>query len=149
MEGDCEENRLLVVEPAEVQTDLLSAKALVKSTEQIIVLTEAVINIEQPPKPAEMSVKDQNEFDENVKKWVAGLAAPERNKAKKLLKRYACAFATNNKRTGRADMVKHETTEARSIKQSPRSIPLAKCNEVKELVDEMKRSGVIEPSSGP
>ena len=46
-------------------------------------------------------------------------------------------------------MVKHEidTGEVRSIKQSPRRIPLAMRNEVKELVDEMKRSGVIEPSS--
>ena len=43
-------------------------------------------------------------------------------------------------------MVKHEivTGEARPIKQVPRSIPLQKPNEVKELVDEMKRSGVIE-----
>ena len=46
-------------------------------------------------------------------------------------------------------MIKHEidTGEARPIKQAPRSIPLAKLNEVKELVDEMKRSGVIEPLS--
>ena len=46
---------------------------------------EAVINNEQPPEPAEMSAKDQKEFGENVEKWVEGLAAPERNKAKKLL----------------------------------------------------------------
>ena len=48
-------------------------------------------------------------------------------------------------------MVKHEidTGGARRTKQAPRSIPLAKRNEVKELVDEMRRSGVIEPSSGP
>ena len=32
--------------------------------------------------------------------------------------------------------------------QAPRSIPLAKRNEFKDLVDEMKRSGVIETSSG-
>ena len=91
---------------AEIQTDLISAKALVKSTEQKIVrvrvlnlsghekvisknidvgqcaLVEAVINNEQPPKPAEMSTKDQKEIGENLEKWVAGLAAPQRNKAK-------------------------------------------------------------------
>ena len=91
------------------------------------------------------------EFGENVEKWITGLAAAEKNKAKKLLKRYAFAFATNNKSQGRTAMVKHEidTGEARPIKQAPRSIPLAKRNEVKELVDEMKKSGVIEPSSGP
>ena len=37
IEGDCEENRLWVVEPAEIDADLLSAKDLVKSTEQRIV----------------------------------------------------------------------------------------------------------------
>ena len=49
----------------------------------------------------------------------------------------------NNGRKGRT------ATTARSIKQAPRSIPLAKRNVVKELVDKMKRSGVIELSSGP
>ena len=47
-------------------------------------------------------------------------------------------------------MIKHEidTGEARLIKQTLRSISLAKRKEVKVLVDEMKRSGVTEPSSG-
>ena len=175
MEGDCVENHLWVVEPAELRSDLLSAKVLVKTTEQEIVpvrvlnlsdqkkvisknsevgqcaTVEAVINSEQLPKPAEMSAKDQHEFDVSVEKWVVGLAAPERNKAKKLLKRYACAFATNKKRQGRTAMVKHEidTGEARPIKQANRNIQQPKRNEVKELVDEMKRSGGIEPSSDP
>ena len=90
-----------VVEPAEIQTDLILAKVLIKSTEQKIIPVrmlnlsghekvisknsnvgqcapvEAVINNEQLPESAEMSVKDQKEFCENVKKWLAGLAAPE------------------------------------------------------------------------
>ena len=37
MKGYCEENRLWVVEPAEIQKELLSAKALIKLTEQKIV----------------------------------------------------------------------------------------------------------------
>ena len=76
--------------------------------------------------------------------WVA---ASERNKAKKLLKRYNWAFATNNRRQWRTGMVKQEidTSEVRLIKQVPRSILLVKSNEV----DEMKRSDVIEWSSGP
>ena len=103
---------------------------------------EAIIKNGQPPISAEMSGKNQKEFDENMEKWEAGLAAPERNKAKKLLKRYACAFAMNNRKQGRTGMVKHEidTGEARPIKQAPRSISLAKRSEVKELVDEMKRA---------
>ena len=48
-------------------------------------------------------------------------------------------------------MVIHEidTCEKRPIKQAPRSIPLAKRNEVKDLVHEMKRISVFEPSSYP
>ena len=46
---------------------------------------EAVINNEQSPELAQLSAKDHKEFGENVEKWVEGLAAPERNKAKKLL----------------------------------------------------------------
>ena len=46
--------------------------------------------------------------------------------------------------------MKHEidTGEARPIIQAPRCISLSKRNEVKELV-RMKRSGLIQPSSGP
>ena len=78
-----------VGEPAGINTDLISAKALVKSTERKIVLVrvlnlsghekiiskntdvgecapvEVIINTEQPPKPAEMTTKDQKEFVEN------------------------------------------------------------------------------------
>ena len=93
-----------------------------------------------------MSAKDQKEFGENVEKWIAGLVAPERNKAKNLLKGYGSAFATNSRRQGRTSMVKHKTDtgEVRPIKQASRSMSRSKRNEVKELVNEMKRCGVIE-----
>ena len=100
------------------------------------------------PEPVEVSVKDQQEFNASVEESVAGLVAPARNKVKKLLKGFACIFTTSNKRQGRTAVVKPEidTGEARPIKQAPRKIPLAKRYEVKELVDEMNRSGVIEIS---
>ena len=47
---------------------------------------KAVINSEQLSEPAERSAKGQQEFGVSVQKSVAGLAAPERNKVKKLLK---------------------------------------------------------------
>ena len=84
------------MEPAEIQTELSSdhEKVINKNKEvgQCAPI-EAVINNEQPPEPAEMSAKDQQEFGENMRKWVADLASPERNKAKKLLKSYAWAFS--------------------------------------------------------
>ena len=69
-----------------------------------------------------------------MEKWVAGLAVLEKNK-----------------KQGRTGMVKHEidTGKGRQIKQAHGNIPLMKCNEIKELVEEMKRSGIIESSSSP
>ena len=73
-----------------------------------------------------------------MEKWVAVLAAPEKNKAKKLLKRYVLGFATKNRAQGRIGMVmKIHTAEARPIKQTPKNIPLAKRNKVKKLINKM------------
>ena len=53
----------------------------------------------------------------------------------------------NNRKQEKTEI---DTGEARQIKQAPRTEkPLATRNEVKELVDELKRRGGIESSSGP
>ena len=77
MEGDFEENRLWVVEPAEIQTELLSPKAFVKSTEQRIVPVR-VLNLSGHEKSSIKTQRcavinnepeeDQKEFVENVEK---------------------------------------------------------------------------------
>lgn len=175
IEGDCVDNRLWVVEPAEIKKELLTAKALVKpsqggripvrvlnlsSHEKVVNKShdigrcdpaEAIINCETTSGPAKMTPKDHEVFEEHVNKWVAGLPAPDRNKARQLLKKHASAFALKSKSQGRTAIVKHtiNTGEARPIKQAPRSVPLAKRDEVKRLVNEMERDGVIEPSSSP
>ena len=47
-----------------------------------------------------MSAKAEKEFGENVEKWVAGLAAPKRNKVRNVL---SYAFVTNNRGQGRTE----------------------------------------------
>ena len=142
----------MIVESAEIQTDLLLAKALIKSTKQKIVPmrvlnlsghekvisktsevaqcapVEVVINSEQLPEPIEMLPKDQQKFRISVEKWVAALTAPERNKERKLLLYYACASTMSSKSQGRTGMVKHAIA-------------------IKELVEELKRSGESSSSS--
>jgi hypothetical protein len=42
-----------------------------------------------------------------------------------------------------------DTGDARPIRQPPRRIPLAKQEEVEEMLDDMQRHGVIEESDSP
>ena len=174
MNGDCGAEKLWVVEPAENRySNILIANALVKSNkdglipvrvlnlsnkqEQICQFSdvgqctpaEAVVNLEtSTEKPAAMEKKN---LDGYIKEWTHQLSPSERNKAKQLLWKYASTFALTKEHQGRTSVVKHEihTADARPIKQPPRSVPLAKRDEVQKLISEMEKSGVIEPSSSP
>ena len=75
----------------------------------------------------------------------------ERQQARALLRKYATLFVTNESRNGKTSSVKHQinTSDAKPIRQVPRSIPLAKREEVNQIIDEMKDNKIIEPSSSP
>jgi hypothetical protein len=75
----------------------------------------------------------------------------EYKEASELLQKYAALFHADESREGRNSIVKHQinTGEARPIRQQPRSIALAKRDEVNHLIDEMRRNGVVEASSSP
>ncbi|XP_058977365.1 uncharacterized protein LOC131802038 [Musca domestica] len=128
MNGDCGAEKLWVVEPAENRN------------------TEAVVNLEtSTEKPAAMEKKH---LDGYIKEWTHQLSPSERNKAKQLLRKYASTFALTKEHQGRTSVVKHEinTADARPIKQPPRSVPLAKRDEVQKLISEMEKSGYYAPS---
>jgi len=52
---------------------------------------------------------------------------------------------------GNCDIMKHEIklSDSRSIKQTPRRIPISKRTEIHEIIREMKSQGVIEKSFSP
>jgi hypothetical protein len=64
---------------------------------------------------------------------------------------YEDIFAGTDEDYGRTNKVYHriDTGDARPIRQPPRRIPVAKQAEVKEMLDEMQRHGVIEESESP
>ena len=68
-----------------------------------------------------------------------------------MLRKYATLFVTDESRNGKTSSVKHQinTSDAKPIRQVPRSIPLAKREEVNQIIDEMKENKIIEPSSSP
>jgi hypothetical protein len=67
---------------------------------------------------------------------------------KELLTEYEDIFARDDEDYGRTNKVYHciDTGDARPILQPPRRIPLIKQAEVKEMLDDMERHGVIEES---
>lgn len=72
-------------------------------------------------------------------------------RARSLLLRYRNVFSSHDDDIGRTGVVQHEidTVETMPIRQRPRRVPVAREKEVEGMIEEMQRSGVIEPSTSP
>ena len=72
-------------------------------------------------------------------------------KAKKLLLRFSDVFSSQEGDLGRTSLVQHriDTEKERPIRQRARRIPIAKEREVEDLLEDMKRNKIIEPSASP
>ena len=70
---------------------------------------------------------------------------------RRLVERHQSTFATQGDGCGRTSLVQHriDTGNSVPIKLPPRRVPLAQEQEIEELLEEMKKSGIIEPSSSP
>jgi hypothetical protein len=70
---------------------------------------------------------------------------------RKLLTEYEDIFSGDDEDYGRTNKVYHriDTGDARTIRRPPRRIRLAKQAEIKEMLDDMQRHGVIEESDSP
>ena len=86
-----------------------------------------------------------------IQQFSQRLTASERQRVACLMKKYATIFVTEESRKGKSSPVKHhiDTGDAKPIRQQPRSVPLAKRDEVNSRIEEMHRNSVIEPSSSP
>ncbi|GBM66543.1 Retrovirus-related Pol polyprotein from transposon 297 [Araneus ventricosus] len=75
----------------------------------------------------------------------------QRTAVRKLLKEFQNLFSTCDADVGRCNMTQHRinTGDHPPIKQYPRRLPLARKEEVDNLVKEMVDNGIIEESSGP
>ena len=72
-------------------------------------------------------------------------------KARNLLLRYKDVFSAHDSDIGRTSVVQHEidTGDVTPIRQRPRRVPVAREKEVEDMIEEMKRDRVIEPSTSP
>ena len=75
----------------------------------------------------------------------------DQNMAKQLLLRYSSIFDKNDSKPRRTKVVKHfiNTGDARPIRQTSRSVPLAKHKAASQTICGMSESGIIEPSVSP
>jgi hypothetical protein len=79
------------------------------------------------------------------------LSNREAQTIEELIGDYQDIFETKSGDHGRTEKVYHriDAGDARSIRQSPRRTPLAKQAEVNDMLENMKRKGVIEESDSP
>jgi hypothetical protein len=104
---------------------------------------------QEPPPPATQGPCDQ--LQGVISDAKPNLDATETQALEGLIAEFRDVFATNSDVFGRTNRVRHriDTGDARPIRQLPRRLPLAKQAEVDNMLDDMKRKGVIEESEGP
>jgi len=168
-------NRLYIVEPENTIKDVMVGKTLInldgcdKFPVRVLNLSnnarvlkkgtpiarcfnvEAVINCDVRSVGASSENLQTVDIGSMEKEFSNRVNKEERKKALELLQKYAALFCTDESRKGKTSAVKHQinTGDAKPIRQPPRSIPLAKRDEVNVLIKEMERNSVIEPSSSP
>lgn len=79
------------------------------------------------------------------------LTYSQKRQAQALLARFIDIFSKDDGDIGRTSVVKHriDTGSEPPIKQRARRVPIAKEKEVQDMIDEMRRNKIIEPSSSP
>ena len=84
-------------------------------------------------------------------KFNSNLSEEGKSKLFKLIGKNHEAFALTDDEFGRTDLVEHtiETGNARPIKQAARPVPAPLVPEVKKLVDNLAKQGIIGPSNSP
>jgi hypothetical protein len=104
---------------------------------------------QEPPPPATQGPCEQ--LQGVISDAKPNLDATETQTFVGLIAEFRDVFATSSDDFGRTDWVRHriDTGNARPIRQPPRRLPLAKQAEVDNMLDDMKRKGVIEESEGP
>jgi hypothetical protein len=105
---------------------------------------------EEPPKPSKGKAKETSVEELFLEGW-KHLTDEQIKKAKAFIRTESDAFATADEPTGRTNIVQHQinTSNVKPIRQPPRRLPLAKHQEVTQMVDKIKNEGIIEDSSSP
>ena len=80
-----------------------------------------------------------------------GLTKDQCQQTHNLLCKYAYLFSKGPQDVGRTGIIKHriDTQGATPIRQPPHRLPLAKKDEAQQAIGDMRRQGIIEPSTSP
>ena len=149
-----------IVNPTEgtIPVRLLNVRAepvTIHRGEEIGTLEEAEAAPTQPSviagvQPREVS-KEKQELLWQTAVQTEGLSEAERKKFYDLLISYEDLFATSDSDMGRTKRIKHSicTGDSPPIRQAVRRVPPARREEVKQLLGNMLKNDVIQPSSSP
>ena len=100
---------------------------------------------------AEVPIEKQNLLRSLAEKAATQLSEEERDQFCHLLFRYADIFAETNDDLGHTDLLKHAiyTGDSPPMRQPVRRLQPHRREEVQELLRDMHRKGVIQPSNSP
>ena len=105
--------------------------------------------------PALTNVSPSNSLPPHVRamyeKAVPNLLPHQRRQLHSLLFDYTNLFSLGPQDLGQTDLVEHNINvgDAQPLRQAPRRPPLAKREEAKKAIGEMKQQGLVEPSNSP
>jgi len=87
----------------------------------------------------------------DILKSLKGLTEKQRRAVEELLQEFQDLFSRSESDVGRTKIIQHhiDTGDHRPIKQRPRLLPLSRKEEVQRMIEDMRRTDVIEESSSP
>lgn len=174
LEGDVPEGETVMLEPmidGILSQGILVAKAVVRSGKTMAIrlmnvndypvllrkgtllgICSAISSIVQRGRsPNAIPGQLPRRLNNLVEEACLGLTNEQRQAVTNLIGRYQDIFQVDGGTGGRTTIVRHQidTGNAKPIRQAPRRLPLAKRAEAEQIIQDMERDGVIEPSSSP
>ncbi|XP_055877143.1 uncharacterized protein LOC129924683 [Biomphalaria glabrata] len=79
------------------------------------------------------------------------LSKEQYTKAERFLREFSDILPSDEMDFGRTNLIQHriDTGNTRPIRQQPRRLPLAKHQEAMDMIERMRKQGVVEPSNSP
>ena len=116
-----------------------------------IAVAENACVLEKSVHEAKPSKKLPEAIEDLLQRSECNLSSLEYQQLRNFLSRYCDVFCTGTDDTGRTNIVKHkiDVENCTPIRIPPRRLPLARRDEVQEMVNTMKEKGVIEESQSP
>lgn len=144
---------------AQVRDGLIPLRLMNVGPEEVTLYEGTIlgsVEVLEPPSPVAIASDDPSKAPWiDIEKYfdleALNLSRPEREALHKLLTEFEDIFSRGAHDIGRTNLAKHkiDTGDSRPIKQAMRRVPFQRYKEVENLVKDMIKQDVIEPSSSP